>query len=457
MKEYKPHKYQKEFHKSKARFRTFIAGRRGGKSLAGTIEALKHSDLDPIEKGRPVHGMIIAPTYGMLKDVNIAMIMEWCPASAIKSWNKVDMYLEFVNNSTITFRSGDNPDRLRGTGKDWIWLDEASFMRKYVWEVVYPTLTSTNGIAWVTTTPQGYDWVYDSFYKPAIDKQKDYEAWKFTTLDNPHIDKDLVEKARKDLTDVMFRQEYMASFEKFEGLIYPDFSNTKHIKNTTHSITDTYFIGLDVGWNHPTACVLIKEDKERNIFVIDEFKEQYMTVDKISNRLRGMIEGNGLTIDQIELFVIDPASKGTQQSSGQSMLDQLLEEGWGFIPGNNDVMSGINRITRLIKEDRIFVGKRCTKLIEELNNYHWKKWDDEKDNARNKPFKLGDDLVDAFRYILMSRPDWYDHPQLDMYGRVLQAGADPITGYIPEEGTPLDVADDNIDTWVDMNSIDNMM
>ena len=95
MKEYKPHKYQKEFHKSKARFRTFIAGRRGGKSLAGTIEALKHSDLDPIEKGRPVHGMIIAPTYGMLKDVNIAMIMEWCPASAIKSWNKVAMYLEF--------------------------------------------------------------------------------------------------------------------------------------------------------------------------------------------------------------------------------------------------------------------------------------------------------------------------------------------------------------------------
>ena len=119
MKEYKPHEYQIEFHKSKARFRTFVAGRRGGKSLAGTIEALRQADRGPIEKGRPTHGMIIAPTYGMLMDVNVAMIMDWCPSSAIKSWNKVEKNLEFINGSTITFRSGDNPDRLRGTEKDW--------------------------------------------------------------------------------------------------------------------------------------------------------------------------------------------------------------------------------------------------------------------------------------------------------------------------------------------------
>ena len=457
MKKYSPHKYQLEFHKSKARFRTFIAGRRGGKSLAGTIEALKHSDLDPLVAGRPVHGMIIAPTYGMLKDVNIAMMMEWCPDTSIKSWNKVDMNLELVNGSTITFRSGDNPDRLRGTGKDWIWLDEACFMNKYVWEVVYPTLTSTNGIAWITTTPQGYDWVYDSFYKPAIDGDKDYQAWKFTTLDNPYIDADLVEKARNDMTDVMFRQEYLASFEKFEGLIYPDFNNKLHIRNSPNKITDTYFVGLDVGWNHPTACVLVKEDKEHNLFVIDEFREQYMTVDKISNRLRGLIEGNGLTPDKIEMFIIDPASRGTQQSSGQSMLDQLLEEGWGFIPGDNDVMAGINRITRLIKDNKLFVGKRCVSLTEEFNNYHWKQWGEDSDNAKNKPYKLGDDLMDALRYVIQTRPDYYDHPQLDMYGRIVQEGADPVTGFMPEEGTPLDRADENMDSWVDMSKVDDMM
>ena len=457
MKEYKPHKYQQEFHQSKARFRTFIAGRRGGKSLAGTIEALKHADLDPIEKGRPVHGMIVAPTYGMLMDVNVAMIMEWCPPSSIKSWNKVEKNLELVNGSTITFRSGDNPDRLRGTEKDWIWMDEACFMNKYVWEVIYPTLTSTNGIAWITTTPQGYDWVYDSFYKPAIDGDSSYKAWKFTTLDNPYIDQELIEKARTDMTDVMFRQEYLASFEKFEGLIYPDFNNTLHIKNSTNEITDTYFIGLDVGWNHPTACVLVKEDKDRNLFIIDEFREQYMTVDKISNRLRGMIEGNGLTPDKIEMFIIDPASRGTQQSSGQSMYDQILQEGWGFIPGNNDVMAGINRMTRLIKEDRFFMHPRCEKSKEEISNYHWKKWNEEKDGYRNRPFKLKEDLMDAIRYVVQTRPDYFEHPQIDMYGRVVQEGGDPITGYVPATAGIFDPMGEEIDILMDDSGIDNLM
>lgn len=440
MKKYLPHKYQLEFHQSGARFRTFIAGRRGGKSLAGTIEALRWADLKPRELGRPTHGMVIAPTYGMLQDVNISMIMDWCPEHAIESWNKVDKNLVLVNGSTISFRSADNPDRLRGTEKDWIWLDEARDMSKYVWEVVYPVLTTTNGYAWVTTTPQGYDWVYETFYKPALQGDKDFQAWQFTTLDNPHIDADMVEKAKKDLSEVMFKQEYMATFEKFEGLVYPDFSEKRHVKTGYKDITDNYFVGLDVGWNHPTACVLVREDKDRVLYVEDEFREQHLTVDMISNRLNGMLTSNGLTPENIEMFLIDPASRGTSQTSGQSILDQLLEKGWGFVPGNNNVMSGINRMTKLLKEDKLFVSPKCEKLVEELNTYHWRKWREEGDGERNKPFKVGEDLADALRYVVASRPDWFEHRQVDMYGRLVEPGADPITGFKPEqEGELVDI------------------
>jgi phage terminase large subunit len=451
VKKYKPHKYQKLFHDSKARFRTFIAGRRGGKSLTGTIEALKLCDR------KPTNGMIIAPTYGMLKDVNISMMMDWCPEYAIESWNKVDMRLELVNGSSITFRSGDNPDRLRGTEKDWIWLDEACFMSKQVWETVYPVLTSTEGIAWVTTTPQGYDWVYQTFYKPAIDGDKNFDAWRFTTLDIPYINKDLVEQAKKDLSDAMFKQEYLASFEKFEGLIYPDFSEEKHVRSTPTSITDIFFVGLDVGWNHPTAGVLMKEDKERNLFVVDEFREQHLTPDMISNHLNSMLIRNELDMDKVEMFVIDPSSKGTQQSSGQSIMDQLREEGWGFIPGDNDVMAGINRITRLIKEDRFYVAPRCTMFVEEINNYHWKQWDEEKDGYRNRPFKLAEDLMDATRYVAQTRPDYFEHPQVDIYGRLVDEGGDPLTGYVPSTAGIFDPMGEEIDIMMSDDGIDNLM
>ena len=422
MKIYKPHKYQRAFHSSEARFRTFIAGRRGGKTIAGTLEALSYAYGSRIgKKGSrqtPTHGWIISPTYQMLKDINIPVLMEWCNPDTIASWNKSDNRLEFKNGSTITLRSGENPDRLRGVGLDWIWLDEACFMSKQVWEVLYPTLTDKNGVAWVTTTPQGYDWVYDTFYKPAIDKEKGFEAWKFTTLDNPYIDQSLVEQAKKDLSDMMFKQEYLASFEKFEGLIYPDFNEARHCKESDKTLTDIYFVGLDVGWNHPTAGLLVKEDTNGNLFVIDEFREQFLTAKEISNQLNGMLVRNGLREQDIEMFIIDPASKGTQQTSGQSMMFQLQEEGWGFVPANNDVMAGINRVTRMFREDRLYIAKRCKMLIDELNNYHWRKWNEEKDSNRSEPFKLGEDLCDSLRYIVMSRPDYFEHPKVNMYGQL---------------------------------------
>lgn len=430
MKIYKPHKYQRAFHRSSARFRTLIAGRRGGKTLGGTMGALHWIDTHPNSRG-----MIVAPTYPMLKDVNIPMFMDWCPVEAIKVWNKQDHKIQFVNGSEVVFRSGDNPDRLRGVGLDWLWLDEASFMNREVWEVVYPALTDKGGVAWITTTPQGYDWVYEQFYKPGMEGDKDFATWRYATEDNPYIDKLLIEKAKQDLSEAMFRQEYLASFEKFEGLIYPDFEEGKHCINIPEANKqDTFFIGVDVGWNHPTAMLLMKEDMEHNLYVVDEERKSQLTAIEISNHLSAMLVRNGLKRDDVSSYIIDPASKGTQQTSGMSMFSQLEEEGWGFVPGNNDVMAGINRVTRLFRENKLFIGRNCVMLKEELMNYHWRKWKEDADNDRAKPFKLRDDLVDVLRYVVMSRPDWFEHPSLDMYGRVIEEDDEDDGGEYFESG-----------------------
>jgi phage terminase large subunit len=442
---YKPHKYQKAFHASQARFRTLIAGRRGGKSIASTIEALWWADKKAQELGRPTRGMIVAPTYVMLTDVNIPMFLEWCPERAIASWNKQEKRMVLVNGSEIVFRSGENPDRLRGTGLDWVALDEASFMNREVWETVYPALTDKGGYAWITTTPQGYDWVYEMFYKPAIDGKEDYESWRYTTEENPYIDKKLIAKAKEDLSEAMFRQEYLATFEKFEGMVYPDFEEATHmVVPPDKNIQDIYFVALDVGWNHPSAMLLAKEDMNHNIYVLDEDREQYLTARDISNHLDALLTRNDLRRDEVANFLIDPASKGTQQTSGVSMYDQLAEEGWGFVAANNEVMAGINRVTRLFRENKLFFSKRCTMLRDEVRNYHWHKWTETSDTERSKPFKLADDLVDCLRYLAMSRPDWFEHPLVDMYGRVLDDTED-ITFHEPDEDDVSDILEDSED------------
>ena len=227
--------------------------------------------------------------------------------------------------------------------------------------------------------------MYEMFYKPATEGQEDFATWRFATEENPYIDKKLIEKAKGDLSEVMFRQEYLASFEKFEGLIYPDFTE-KHIINIpSRDIQDIFFVGLDVGWNHPTAMLLMKEDIKHRLYVVDEERKSQLTAVEISNHLLAMLTRNGLGREDVVSYVIDPASKGTQQTSGMSIYDQLAEEGWGFVLGDNNVMAGINRVTRLFREKKLFVGRNCVMLRDELVNYHWRKWKEDLDTDRARP------------------------------------------------------------------------
>jgi len=70
----------------------------------------------------------------------------------------------------------------------------------------------------------------------------------------------------------------------------------------------------------------------------------------------------------------------------------------------------------MLRDGKLFVAKRCSRLIDELNNYHWRKWDEDKDSNRSEPFKLGEDLCDALRYAIHSRPDYFEHPRVNQYG-----------------------------------------
>ena len=115
-------------------------------------------------------------------------------------------------------------------------------------------------------------------------------------------------------------------------------------------------------------------------------------------------------------------------------------------------MAGINRVTRLLREKTVFISRKCEDLIDEIRGYHWRKWKEGSDADRAKPFKLGDDLVDAFRYLVMSRPDYFEHPRLDDYGRVVSDTED-ITYQDPEQDDVIDILDEGGDLMEDGGDI----
>ena len=417
---YEPHKFQKLFHKSNARFRTLIAGRRGGKSLAGTVEASWHANKSKCR------GWIVAPTYVMLRDINIPMLTEWIPQYAIKDWNRTEKRMELVNGSEIVFRSAEDPDKLRGVGLDWLWLDEACFMKAEVWDVMYPTLTDTKGVAWITTTPQGYDWVYDKFFKPAQEGNADYQAWHYRTVDNPYIDPEIVEKARAEMNDQMFRQEYLATFEKFTGLVYPDFDEKTHVIDPIPADRDDlWFVGIDLGYTNQTAVVLMMEDVDKNMYIVDEIYESGLIAEDVSKRVQNMLKAHGLDIDAIEVFVADPSGASRHQGRPElNMFDQLQLAGLPVVKGNNDVRAGIDRVTQYLRKGKggLKVFNNCVHTINEFHKYSWKKTIDTTSNRDESPAKAYDHLMDAIRYTIMTRPETWERVERD-----------PWTGEITDE------------------------
>ncbi len=51
------------------------------------------------------------------------------------------------------------------------------------------------------------------------ENSKDYKSFRYTTYDNPFMPVDEVDRAKREITEDRFAQEYLADFRKTEGLV----------------------------------------------------------------------------------------------------------------------------------------------------------------------------------------------------------------------------------------------
>lgn len=360
---------------------------------------------------------------------NIDKYVERCFRPILKplllycDWNAQKKILT-LPQGYIDFGSAQKPENLEGFNYKRVVLNEAGHILKKssLWHnTLKAMIKAEDNKTRIIGTPKGRNLFYE-LYLLGLEGDNEYASYKYTVYDSPYWTPEQIEEVRKITPELIWKQEYMASFEAFAGLIYPDFREEIHVKVVPdRKVTDIFFIALDPGWEHPTACILAKEDVEGNLFVMDEFREQHLDVSGISNNIKSLLVRNGLTEENIEMFIIDPASKGTQQTSGQSIIFQLQEEGWGFVPANNDVMAGISRVTRMFRENKLFIAKnKCPKLEDELRKYHWKEYLDGTYGMKPTPYKIDDDLVDTLKYLCLSRPDYFEHPKINAYGQLIK-------------------------------------
>ena len=348
------------------------------------------------------------------------------PVIKYVKWNEQKKVLELPRGG-IDFGSAQKPENLEGFNYKRAVLNEAGHILKKesLWyNTLGAMIKDSKNQTKVIGTPKGKG-LFSKLYDKGVAGEDGYASYRYTVYDSPFWTKQQIEYQKATTPTPIFNQEYLALFEDFVGLIYPDFEFERHIKSyPKKDLQDIFFIGIDIGWANPTAILLAKEDTKHNLWVLDEVQDVQLDAPGISRNIRALLVRNGLESDDITAYIIDPASRKTENTSTMSIFDQLVEEGWPLVKGNNDVLAGISRVTRLIKENKLFVTNRCEKLREEISEYRWREVKEGSDQDANRPFKVKDHSLDSLRYISMSRPDWFERPALDMYGRLVEEQED---------------------------------
>ena len=195
-----------------ARHKCVVCGRRWGKSLLGLLACVEgHGPPGSGFRGALEGADIwwVAPTFpqGLLiwRDLKKALRGAWVEK------REKEMRIVLPGGGSITVKSADDPDALRGVGLDGVVLDEAAFMREEAWvNGLRPALADRQGWALFLSTPSGVNWLHDLYQTAG--QSEGWARWQRPTSDNPIIPRKELEAARRDMGELQFAQEHLAQF-----------------------------------------------------------------------------------------------------------------------------------------------------------------------------------------------------------------------------------------------------
>ena len=200
--------WQQEVYSDPTRFKVVAAGRRTGKSrLAAWMLIINALQTD---KGQVFY---VAPTQGQARDIMWQTLLE-LGNPVISGAHINTLQIKLVNGAMISLKGADRPETMRGVSLKFLVMDEYADMKPDVWEqILRPALADQKGSAMFIGTPMGRNHFYELYKFAELGDDETYKGWHFTSYDNPILDPEEIDTAKKSMSSYAFRQEFMASFE----------------------------------------------------------------------------------------------------------------------------------------------------------------------------------------------------------------------------------------------------
>ena len=369
----------------KYRFGVAALSRRTGKTFIANVIG----QLVALVPGCSI--LIVAPNY------NLTQISWELQHSLIKKFglevlkdNAKDKVVELINGSTIRLGSVNQINSVVGRSYDLVIFDEAALTDagKDAFNVaIFPTLDKSNSKALFISTPRGkQNWFSEFFDRGFSDEHDAWFSVKATWKDNPRLTNEVVEEARRGMSDQEFRQEFEADFSIFEGKIWnlPDENIIESLPDGVIERCDVV-AGLDLGYRDPTAfCVILFDTKEEMFYIVDEFKDAEKVTAKQAENIQYLIDKW-----DIEIIYIDSANQ-------QQRFDFAYTYNIPTDNANKNKLDGIGYVGSLMESGRVKVLSSCKNVLYAIDQY---KWDANQNLMKEKPVHdEASHMADAIRY-----------------------------------------------------------
>lgn len=237
---YRPHIHQARVHASEAQFRVVAAGRQSGKTLTGVAEESEWAFSRPGE----LFWWVTASSR--TEEKCWRDLTSHIPKSIIRktSESKGALSIDLKNKSRIAVRSAEAEDSLVSETLGGIVCDEFSLFKPHVWpQLLRPMLGTTHGPALFLLSPRGRNHAYD-LYQLGLSGDRNWASFHWRSDQSPYFSREEFERAKRQLPERIFQQEYEAVFLDGGGEVF------RHVDTAIapYAPRDDYTVmGVDLG------------------------------------------------------------------------------------------------------------------------------------------------------------------------------------------------------------------
>lgn len=279
--------------------------------------------------------------------------------------------------------------KIRGSSIKYCYGDEVADWSPEVFDLLKSRLDKGYSCFDGALNPQGPN----HWLKVFLDSDADIYCQTYTIFDNPFLDPEFIKNLCQEYAGSVYYKRYILGLWAIaEGLVYGMFTRERNTFNgpTPYNRGSSYYLSIDYGTMNPFAVGLIELTSDGVVKQLTEGhysgRDKGETADneayyKMLRKLAGNYPITGV--------VIDPSAAG--------MKATIYKYGeFPVINGNNDVLNGIQEVTKYINAGYLQIHNSCAETLKEFESYAW----NEKSLDEDEVIKENDHHMDVIRYFI---------------------------------------------------------